>query len=59
MSKVTQYRIVDGFDPLTRRNTIEALTNTVVHLLRDGWQPLGGVAVNEGGYFQAMVRYVE
>ena len=59
MSKVTEYRIADSFDPLARHNTIEALTNTVVHLLREGWQPLGGVAVHEGAYFQAMVRYAE
>jgi hypothetical protein len=67
MSKVVDYQIVRGFDPILRQFTEEALANSVRHLMLEGWQPLGGVAVTTtqpGQYsvgetvlIQAMVKY--
>ena len=58
MSKVVEYQIVIGYDPLTKQQSLETLTNIVQHRLREGWQPLGGVAVTSSGTFaQAMVKY--
>jgi len=66
MSKIVDYQIVRGFDPLARRFSEEALINSVRHLMREGWQPLGGVAVtiqmgqngvSESLLIQAMVKY--
>ena len=41
---------------LVERSSPEALAVAVTDALRAGWQPVGGVSVNDGRYFQAIGR---
>jgi hypothetical protein len=53
---VTEYRIVYS-DPKwggpARRSSIESKVN---QLIREGWQPQGGISVDGDMYYQAMVK---
>jgi len=50
MVKVIDYRIARGF-------SIERLTVFVLTAIEGGYQPIGGIAVDEQGYYQALVKY--
>ena len=59
--RVAEYKIVAG-DPFRDigKQSYQTLEQKVNALIRQGWQPLGGVAICDGGQFvitqQAMVR---
>jgi uncharacterized protein DUF1737 len=63
MGKIVEYQVVSGYDPLLQRHSTETLSNVVRHLIQQGWQPLGGVAVTADPhgtdkiFVQAMVKY--
>ena len=67
MSKIVEYQIVTGYDPLTQKHSTDTLSRVVAHQMREGWQPFGGVAVTttplgasgggENVIIQAMVKY--
>ncbi|MBE1534265.1 DUF1737 domain-containing protein [Actinomadura algeriensis] len=46
---VSQYHVVTG-------SNAGDLINAVNKLIKEGWQPLGGLCTNGAGYWQAMVR---
>jgi hypothetical protein len=53
---MSEYQIVNGWDPLTKRHSAETLAAKVQHLMREGWTPQGGVSVYDILFVQAMVR---
>jgi len=63
MGKIVEYLVVTG-------SSLEILGNDMRHMLRDGWQPQGGIAlgliertisedvtITVQGYAQAVVKY--
>lgn len=47
--RTNEYKVVERSSP-------DALGTAVTDALRAGWQPVGGVSVNDGRYFQAIGR---
>ena len=52
LPRILEYDVIEADDR-------EHLQREVQEALADGWQPWGGVAMNNGGYAQAIVRYAE
>lgn len=54
MKTILDYRVIE-------ENTRLGLITEVNRAIQDGWQPLGGVAVDVDGcrYYQAVVNYEE
>lgn len=48
--KITNYFVV-------HTEFLSDLKLQVISWMNQGWQPLGGVSVTRGGYYQAMVKY--
>ena len=68
MAKIVDYKVVDGFDSLLQRQTLDTLQAKVQWEMREGFQPIGGVAISQTQdskgsvhptYLQALVRYEE
>lgn len=50
MQKIVEYT-------LTGNSTLEGFRSMVSEHIKLGWQPLGGVSVDDGYFYQAMVKY--
>lgn len=50
MNKVIEYTIVISYMAYDMKDA-------VLSALKDGWQPIGGVCVNNGMFAQALVKY--
>lgn len=50
--KIINYRIVEKFiDPTNREKDIKLFETEIVGLLDHGWEPLGGVSISLGPWF--------
>jgi hypothetical protein len=68
MKRIVEYQVI-RMDPVVgggkhsapRTRTLDKMIEDVNQKIREGWQPLGGVATdNQGrGLYQAVVRYEE
>ncbi len=51
-----QYRIISVCQCWSRKGALERLAREVNEAIKQGWEPLGGVACNNMTYLQAMTK---
>lgn len=50
-------RHISNYKIVTSVGSISKLESCVVDLIKEGWEPIGGVCAEQGRYYQAMARY--
>lgn len=59
MPKIIDYCIASFYPEIDDYGNIRNMADHVKVYMNHGWQPLGGILIEDGRFYQAMVLYAE